>query len=244
MLFAKGFVNADIRRIFLPAGAAERTCTARHAIDILRIAAHVPAHRSEIPQRLVAVRTARKRQRIVVLMPGPRRKIERTVHPLGTLARDDIDDTARRVRAVNRGAGAFDDLDLIHALNADHLVEVDPCGLAARQAVLADARARQIVHAAPVDEDDHAGVAVDEHAVVVELIAVLAAAVAGILKRHPRDALDRLCEIEIVPLFNLLARDDLHIPARPIVRLFRHRIAELVDGLLRLNHNGVKCIEG
>ena len=38
-------------------------------------------------------------------------------------------------------------------------------------------------------------------------------------------------------LFDLLTRDDLDITARAVVGLLRHRIAELVDRLLRLDHD-------
>ena len=38
-------------------------------------------------------------------------------------------------------------------------------------------------------------------------------------------------------LLDLLTRDDLDITARAVVGLLRHRIAELVDRLLRLDHD-------
>ena len=70
------------------------------------------------------------------------------------LARDDVDDAARRVRAVGGCAGSLDDLDLVHALDAEHLVEVDARGLAARGAVAVEARAREVVHTSPIDENN------------------------------------------------------------------------------------------
>ena len=89
-----------------------------------------------------------------MLVPRTRGEVKRPLLLDRALARDDVDDAARRVRSIDGCARALDDLDLIHALDAEHLVEVDARGLAARGAVAVEARAREVVHTSPIDENN------------------------------------------------------------------------------------------
>ena len=74
------------------------------------------------------------------------------------------------------------------------------------------------------------------------MVAVLAAAVAGILERDARNALDRLGQINVMTFLDLLTCDDFDVTARTIIGLLGDRIAELILRTLSADNDIVQRI--
>ena len=161
-----------------------------------------------------------------------------------TLARDDIDDAARRIRTVDGCARSLDDLDLLDTIHIDDLVDVEH-RLRPVFRVGAQYIGRRIIHAASVHEHNNALVTVDAQNAVRVLDPHLAAAIAGLTYEHAGDCFQRIAELVEMTLLKRLPINDIHVAARAVVRLLRDnitkRIFQHLDNINILGRIGRSC---
>ena len=181
-------------------------------VFVVKVAALLQARRNR-PAQAADVR-ALVVDFVVVRLPRARVEVDlRAV--FFRLFRDDVDDAADRIAAVERRACAFHDFDALDVLHGRDARE--------RRARAAH-RALIVVEALAVDHDDDALLAIDAHDLVVAARAI----------RHDdaRHMVQRLGDVGVVIRLDVLRRDDGHIRRRAHGRgrnpLRRHdRLAEI-----------------
>ena len=99
-------------------------------------------------------------------MPRARRNVERSLRLIDTLARNNVDDAACCIRAVDRSAGALDDFNLLNPVHIDDLIDVD-IRLCLRIGIGAKDIAHRVINTPSVNKDNNAVITVDAHNIMV-----------------------------------------------------------------------------
>ena len=124
MILVKVIVDANIGSLILIARIQPAIGIPAQTVLVFRIPAHLTAERNKILET-ICIESTGIGKLIIMTVPRPRRYIERSLRLSFALARDDIDNTARRIRTIDGCARSLDDLDLLDTVHIDDLVDVE-----------------------------------------------------------------------------------------------------------------------
>ena len=153
-------------------------------ILIFSVTAHFAADRKGILDRPIIFRT-RMRKRIAVMIPRSCRKIQGRARLCRATARRDRDDATRSIRAVDGGATALDDFDLLYIVDARQRAKIDARLVSCKSA-------RIIIDAAAVYKNNDTALAIDGKLRIEGLKTVFAASISWCRNTHARDILQSI----------------------------------------------------
>ena len=227
LILAEIFIQTDVKARILEIRAMIIVFPASHLVIVFPAAALVSHAGNEVPERSVLRRAGIiKAVNMVGIRPG--REIDLAVGLQCPLFCDNVDDAARRVRAIFRRPRPFDDLDGLHIVNAGDLIKIGQRLRPVRRLGTHEP-ADGVIHPSPVQADDDAIVTVDGHRrIILRPRAVFPAVIPDAVHLHPRQCLDGAGHIGVVPLRDILAGDDVDVAARAVIGLLGDDIAEFV----------------
>ena len=191
--------------------------------------------------RIVITGTTGIADSIFMFVPRTGRQIDRANILVTALTGNNIDYTAGCITAIYGSARSFDNLNFINVFHIGYLIKVYTSRFGTGFCTTADTSAGSIVYTTTINQNNYAGITIDGNAIVIELITIFTATIAGVLEGYAGNTFDCFGQISIMTFFNFFAGDNLNVTAGTIVGLLSNSIAELVFNCVSLYYH---CIQG
>ena len=187
--------------------------------------------------RIVITGTTGIADSIFMFVPRTGRQIDRSNILVTALTGNNIDYTAGCITAIYGSARSFDNFDFINVFHIGYLIKVYTGGFRTGFCIAADTSAGSIVYTTTINQNNYAGITIDGNAIVIELITIFTATIAGVLEGYARNTFDCFGQISIMTFFNFFAGDNLNVTTCTIVGLLSNSIAELVFNCVSLYYH-------
>ena len=163
-----------------------------------------------------------------MFIPATCCQINRTFKIPFTTTCNDIDYTTCSIGAILRSTRAFDNLDFINSIHIRYFININACRLRPFFRAITQTARCNIIDTATIDEYYNAGITIDGHTIVIELVAILATTVTRVLECNAWYAFNRFCYITIMTFFNFFTGNNLYVTACTIIGLLSNRITILI----------------